>query len=67
MWKQEEVTLTPEQEEQYKKYQEEWQYRKNCNRNGFVDWGISSGNGDPYNKREWLRRPSLHNFEGTNY
>ena len=65
MWEIEEVKLTPKQEEQYEKYCQEWQYRKNCSRQGFVDWSISNGQGETFNKREWLERPRLHNFEGA--
>jgi hypothetical protein len=59
-------TLTIEQKIQYRKYKEEWLFKKNSNRNGFVDWSISNKIGDPFDEHEWLERPYLHNFEGTN-
>ncbi len=45
--------LSKEDESQYKNYCNEWSFRKNSNRDRFVDWSISRCNGDPYTKEEW--------------
>jgi hypothetical protein len=65
MWYIESTTLTEKQKEQYEKYVQEWEFRKNSSRIGCPDWGISNGQGDPFSTDEWLRRPQLHYFEGA--
>lgn len=63
----EEKAYTADQLDRYKKYVQEWKYRVRCDRNGFVPWGISNHQGDPWDIENWLERTYLHNFPGTDY
>jgi len=67
LWGKKKRDYTKEELEKYKRYVQEWEYLKRCDRNGFVPWHISNGQGDPFSIEEWVDRPYLHNFKGTNY